>query len=223
MTLTINPCRACREKHQDDCNINTINDCVAETAAAFAGIPNNSVVEGTPSGANWYGCMSDLMTSQGRDFTNLRLDVAPVFVQTPHHFPHLLASNGGDKAAALRACKEACATSRSNSVCQEHCVTDHNAVDVLKNSPKPCAPVPRGGVPQALPSLWDAANCDPRSKENYTALSQGSPSPPPTPQKPMKLSVGFWIGFVLVAIALSFVLAVFLPTLYTPNLNQSGK
>ena len=221
MTLTINPCRACREKHQDDCNINTINDCVAETTAAFAGIPNNSVVEGTPLGANWYGCMSDLMANQGRDFTNLRLDVAPVFVQTPHYFPHLLASNGGDKAAALRACQDACATtSRSNSVCQEHCVTDHNSIDVLKDPPKPCAPVPRGGVPQALPSLWDAENCDPRSKENYTVPSHKSPSP--TPTKPMKLSVGFWIGFVLVAITLSFVLAVFLQTLYAPNLNQPG-
>jgi hypothetical protein len=136
-----------------------------------------------------------------------------VFIQSPHHFPHLLASNGGDKEAALRACKETCAKSASSTVCQEHCATDYNAVDTNTIPPKRCAPVPEGGVPQALPSLWDTANCG-SHREEYTAPSPKKPTP--SPEKPVVLSFGFWVGFVIVAVALSFVLAVFLQTLYAP-------
>ena len=63
MNFEINPCKACKEKYKNgDCDINTVNSCVAETAAAFAGIPSNNLIKNTTdANNNWSTCMEDMM------------------------------------------------------------------------------------------------------------------------------------------------------------------
>jgi hypothetical protein len=129
MNYTINPCKACWEKYKRcDCNINTVNSCVTETAAAFSSIPSNNYIRGTNAGENWQNCMEKMMTAQGRSPCDLQLDMATVWNQAPHHFPSLLAQTGNVDVSKKK-CIQACAESRHNkNSCIENCMTDASAV-----------------------------------------------------------------------------------------------
>lgn len=135
MSYTLNPCKACWEKYKrGGCDINTINSCVVETAAAFAGVPSNNAIAGTSANANWEECMEKMMKSIGRTKCDLRLDMAPVFNQAPHYFPAIFAETGNAK-KSQRSCMQRCSELRHNKKqCIENCVTDQAAVKVKKSS-----------------------------------------------------------------------------------------
>ena len=51
----IDPCTACKMKFgNEDVNINELNDCVTETAAAFTQFPTNLAVEKGDAMINWF-------------------------------------------------------------------------------------------------------------------------------------------------------------------------
>jgi len=126
----LNPCKACWDKYKNsDCNINTINSCVAETAAAFSGIPSNNFIAGTDADTNWETCMEKMKAAQGRSNCDFQLSMAPVFVQAPHYFPGLL-SEIGDAKVAKQTCLQKCQELRMNKQsCMENCKTDSDAVE----------------------------------------------------------------------------------------------
>ena len=134
MNYEINPCKACWEKYKNsDCNINTINNCVTETAAAFAGFPNNNIITNTPAEKNWQECIHKMMKAQGRDPCEFQLDMAPVFNQVPHYFPDILSTTQNpDK--ALQYCVEKCSTNKMyKNTCVENCKTDYSALQTISN------------------------------------------------------------------------------------------
>lgn len=132
-TYTINPCKACQEKLKNDrdCNINSLNNCCTEIASHFSGYPSNEVMSNV-SIKNWKDCMESTMKKQGRDFCNLRLNVAPVFAQVPHFFPKLL-YEGNTPDIALKKCKTMCEASEkmTPNECIEACQVDYNAVEMI--------------------------------------------------------------------------------------------
>jgi len=134
MSFDINPCKACLEKYERGvCDINSVNSCVAETAAAFAGIPSSNFTRNTAAGSNWNTCMDKMKASLGRTPCDFRLSIAPVWVQAPHYFPELL-NNIGNADNALEKCMVECdkITNTAGS-CKENCLTDFAAV--VKNVP----------------------------------------------------------------------------------------
>ena len=133
MNFEINPCKACKEKYKNgDCDINTVNSCVAETAAAFAGIPSNNLIKNTTdANNNWSTCMEDMMAEQGRTPCDFQLSMAPVWVQVPHYFPTLFAETG-DPLTAKNQCLLQCRKNMRNMYeCIENCETDFAAVKVI--------------------------------------------------------------------------------------------
>lgn len=134
MNYEINPCKACREKYKNsDCNINTINNCLTETAAAFAGFPNNNIITNTPAEKNWQECMHKMMIAQGRDPCEFKLDMAPVFNQVPHYFPHILSITQNPH-EALQDCVEKCSQNKLyKNTCVENCKTDYSALQTISN------------------------------------------------------------------------------------------
>ncbi len=137
MEYTLNPCKACWEKYRDGkCNINTVNSCVTETAAAFSGMPSANFLAGTDADTNWNSCMEKMMSAEDRSKCDLHLTMSPVFNIAPHYFPPLLAETQDPEAAKLQ-CIQKCDELRFNKkVCIENCITDCNAVDVVE-PPRP--------------------------------------------------------------------------------------
>ena len=138
MNFEINPCKACKEKYKNgDCDINTVNSCVAETAAAFAGIPSNNLIKNTTdANNNWSTCMEDMMAEQGRTPCDFQLSMAPVWVQVPHYFPTLFAETG-DPLTAKNQCLLQCRKNMRNMYeCIQNCETDFAAVKVINGGIK---------------------------------------------------------------------------------------
>jgi hypothetical protein len=132
MSLSLNPCKACWEKYKrGNCNINTVNNCVTSTAAAFAGIPSNNFIRDTPADENWKSCMEKMMSAEGRAPCNFQLDMAPVWNQVPHNFPNLLVESGNPE-KAKKQCMLMCSESRYPNECRENCITDAAAVESYK-------------------------------------------------------------------------------------------
>jgi hypothetical protein len=129
MSFTINPCKACWEKHKrGECGINSVNSCVTSTAAAFAGIPSSNYLQEAAS-HNWSECMQKMMAAQGRSPCDFQLHMAPVWNQSPHYFPEILAQTENPE-KAKQMCLQQCAELRHNSrACAENCVTDAAAVE----------------------------------------------------------------------------------------------
>jgi hypothetical protein len=129
MSFTLNPCKACKEKYKNEkLDINTLNNCVTETATAFAGIPSTNFLQDTNAETNWRECMNDFMKTIGRSECDLHLDMAPVFVQSPHFFPELL-EDTQDPKKALSICINKCEKMNHNTQqCIENCITDRLAV-----------------------------------------------------------------------------------------------
>ena len=207
MSLFINPCKACWSRYKDKgCNINTLNNCVTETAAAFANVPTNNIVNGTPAGSNWYQCMNKAMAEQGRDFQNFQLNMAPVFFQTPHHYPQLLRETG-DPRLSLDKCKQMCYGLNKNT-CIDNCETDHLAVEEHKDR-LPKFNGPNGGLPEALPSIWGDEEYRPY-QENYKHVQSQTP-------KKLNKSVAFWIGLIISSIVFAFCLAIIIKMMFVNN------
>ena len=138
MKFEINPCKACWEKYnKGDCDINTVNSCVAETAAAFAGIPSNNVVtNNSDANNNWSTCMQDMMANQCRTPCDFQLSMAPVWVQAPHYFP-ILFSETGDPNTAKNQCLIECSKNKNTiNECLLNCETDFSAVRVINGGVK---------------------------------------------------------------------------------------
>ena len=129
MSFTINPCKACTIKYKDEgCDVNSMNNCLVDTASAFSGIPSNNFIK-QPARENWQECMADIIHAKGKNLCDLRLDMAPVWNQTPHYFPgNLVETKDPEKAKEL--CIEMC---KGDLVCIENCNTDFNAVETVSN------------------------------------------------------------------------------------------
>ena len=140
MSYNINPCKACLQKYKDgDCNINELNDCIVDTATAFSTFPSNNSLRGTPMGQNWQDCIAQKMAAlpyvagKARSFCNFQLNVAPRWLQVPHHFPQLL-EDTQDPDKALKICRKMCENDRLTETCKETCNRDYTAV--VNFSPK---------------------------------------------------------------------------------------
>lgn len=131
--LSINPCKACLDAYGYDANINTLNDCVVETASAYAGIPNNSVLSTGDMHTNWEECMSRTIEGCGRNKCDLRLSMAPVFNNGAHFFPELMVKLK-DKKKALQQCVMMCSTqSNKPETCKQNCTIDSMALEEYVN------------------------------------------------------------------------------------------
>lgn len=127
--FSINPCKGCWDTYgKEYCNINTINSCVTETAAAFSGIPSNNFIRGTDADTNWKECMVKMMAAQGRDPCDFQLSMAPVWTQNPHYFPNLLYTTRNPDTAHKK-CIEMCKDDKYHKgECIRNCHTDHASV-----------------------------------------------------------------------------------------------
>ena len=120
------------------CNINDLNDCYAETLAAYQRYPNNFVILGGDAKNNWKQCMSNKMETlpyvagKPRTFCNFQLKVAPVFVGD-HFFPSKLYEYDGDADKALNACKLECKNVRNKNECAINCQVDFDALEKVEN------------------------------------------------------------------------------------------
>jgi hypothetical protein len=139
MKYIINPCNACHKKIQNrECNINDLNDCYAETLAAYQRYPNNFVILGGDAKDNWKQCMSNKMETlpyvagKPRTFCNFQLNAAPVFVGD-HFFPSKLYDYDGDADKALNACKLECKNVRNKNECAINCQVDFDALEKVEN------------------------------------------------------------------------------------------
>lgn len=130
MSFTLNPCKACWEKYnRGECNINNINSCVTETAAAFSHIPSNNFIRGTTANENWSNCMEKMMKVQGRRPCDFQLDMSPVWNQTPHYFPGILEETK-DIEKSQHYCIQRCSKLRHNKkTCIQNCIVDKAAVE----------------------------------------------------------------------------------------------
>ncbi len=138
MKYIINPCNACHKKIQNrECNINDLNDCYAETLAAYQRYPNNFVILGGDAKDNWRQCMSNKMETlpyvagKPRTFCNFQLNAAPVFVGD-HFFPSKLYEYDGDADMALNACKLECKNVRNKNECAINCQVDFDALEKVE-------------------------------------------------------------------------------------------
>lgn len=189
MEFTLNPCSACWKKYKSgNCNINEINSCVAETAAAFTGYPSNSLVSGTDAGKNWQQCMETMMKAEGRTPCDFQLEMAPVWNQYPHYFyPELLNTKNANKAE--QNCILRCSKLRNNKKpCIENCKTDRDAVQEVEKYEK------------AKPKITKKSDNDNGNNDDDDGARKEYP-------------VTFWISFSITAILLAFVLTIFYRTL----------
>lgn len=131
----INPCKACSIKYENEgCPINSMNNCVFETTAAFAGVPSlNAIsVEGSDSGEK---CIANIRNKMGPFpgwYKNRKIAKPAIFIQAPHYVPQLL-QKGHDVESARNMCIRMC---NGNGECIDNCNTDANAVVSIQ--PKMC-------------------------------------------------------------------------------------
>ncbi len=219
MSFDINPCKACLEKYERGvCDINSVNSCVAETAAAFAGIPSSNFTRNTAAGTNWSTCMDNMKASLGRTPCDFRLSIAPVWVQSPHYFPELL-NNLKNTDVALEKCMVECSkNSNTEASCRENCLTDFAAVvpvvpskenyvmqktDYSLNDVTPTEDEPVEYEPsEEDPSEEDPSEDDSPSKDNSDEIKRYDEARKSHP-------IVFWFTFCFVLLLLSFVIVMF--------------
>lgn len=145
MAYYLDPCKACWNNsiRENNININNLNNCFTETAAAYSAFPSNTSMNNQLQ-EQWKECMQKRMSSMsgpnsayygGRDFCDFQLNPAPVFVQYPHYFPGLwrgyMEQNPHDynnKNKALMHCYQLCNTTSSPHECHSNCLVDHDAL-----------------------------------------------------------------------------------------------
>ena len=214
MNYTINPCNACFKKFSDkDCNINDLNNCFTETVSAFNKVPTNNIVyNDNDIHNNWKNCMLKKMSKmptlagEPRNFVNLQLNVAPVFIGK-HHFPKLFESTK-DINTSLQQCY---ALSNTNEE-KINCWVDAQSLIPIDNP------------------TYDQS--EKYTKENYVVAQPPTQQPEPVyivPPPPVPTPVVyptyqdvasdkpamFWSIFVICSIFLAFITIVFLAILVT--------
>jgi len=122
----INPCQACITRYGID-DINSLNSCCVETAGAFAGQSSTNALVGTQAGGNCDECLRASKAALGRSDCDFRLTKAPIWSQTPHFFPDLMAETG-DKNRAYMECQSKCESVVYPEECKLACWTDGLAV-----------------------------------------------------------------------------------------------
>ena len=122
----LDPCSACKKRY-DITDINNINSCVVETAAAFAGESSLNALIGTSAGKACEDCLTESKHALGKSNCVLRLTNSPVWTQTPHFFPYLF-SQSGNKESAFQSCLEQCKDTTYPRECTAKCQTDADAV-----------------------------------------------------------------------------------------------
>ena len=226
----IDPCTACKMKFGDeDVNINKLNGCVTETAAAFTNFPTNLAVEKGDAMINWSECMKEAMAKVGRTPCDFQLNPAPVFAQYPHYFPKML-FDLGDRQKAFEGCIRECKRNNDSVECIMNCQTDHDAVNLLERKTKE----------NFMPALISKHLADNRKvskrepfkpkkisfndnvKERYND-SNGIPKPGPMPINRVKLTTFsdyyksnpllFSVSFLIVSIILAIILWGFFATM----------
>ena len=126
--LELNPCSACMKKY-DIKDINNINQCCYDTAAAFAGV---SSVNAIRNNQNCAQCLENSKAALGKSDCDLRLTAAAIWSQVPHYFPELLQETK-DVNISKEKCLEICAKNRYYpNECSDNCQTDFNAVETYK-------------------------------------------------------------------------------------------
>lgn len=141
MKYELNPCEACFAKYQNEgLNINDLNNCCYETAAAFKGVNSLDGLRGTDAMKSAQECIRMKLKTMGpfpggRDYCTKGISPPPIFNQTPHFLPSLL-----DTAANLQDAQNKCFLACENSgtpypeQCKENCITDAMAVIPLEQS-----------------------------------------------------------------------------------------
>jgi hypothetical protein len=197
MEYTINPCKACLDKHKGtDLNINTINSCVVNTAAAFSGIGSNNAIRGTEAAVNWKECMEKVMASQGRTPCDFQIGMTPVFIQAPHYFPnYLMETKNPEK--AKQSCIEKCSGLRFNrDQCIENCKTDRSAVQSYTVTPS-----------KTFSNESYSDNNPDNNPDNIDTIAKEDPVP-------------FWIAFIITTIVLIPILVAFYRILFLKRVRQ---
>ena len=121
----INPCRACMNKFGNQCDVNGMNNCCYETAAAFA---NSSVVQPSPNCNKCIKFLSRQLGPFGKDNVGPRIDPPPIFSQVPHFFPRYL-EQGYTPDQSRNMCYEACKRTPYPNSCMENCYVDWDAIN----------------------------------------------------------------------------------------------
>ena len=134
--ITINPCNACTKKYERECcGINAMNNCVSETAAAFAGFPSINAISAAGN-CSADQCIANIRNKMGPFpgwYKNRKLARAPVFIQEPHYLPGLLS-----KGHSLEEAKNMCLMMCNSEECRENCITDSDAVVSIRPNSDTC-------------------------------------------------------------------------------------
>ena len=223
MEYEINPCEACWNKYRaGNCEINDLNSCLTETAAAFAAFPSNASLRDTPALDNWGACIVAKMSEIGRAPCNFQLHMAPVFVQVPHNFParfnELIAKGNplsgtqnplsGTQETKDKALEQAlidCKTSTYPNQCVINCHTDYDAV-ILKNPRKDSRKDPRKDS-RKDPRKDSRKRSSEGFEDNIKNLANTVKTNVNTTVKTTPISVVLWI--ILAFIALIFLVVLF--------------
>jgi hypothetical protein len=216
MQYEINPCKACWKKYEKgDCNINTLNNCLTETAAAFSTFPSVNTLS-SEARNNWEKCIVDKMAQVGRTPCDFQLNKAPVFVQVPHFFPGALIETN-DKDKALAKSLKYCESNFYPAECKSNCYTDYDAViEIIPSKKEELNHVDSYSVSDPSPSLNDIA------KQNSASPSSPSPISWPWPKYISGLARGATWIFVGIVALFVIILAILIKFLVSKKLAKHG-
>ncbi len=133
MSFSINPCKACNKRFSS-CDINALNNCVYDTAAAFLNATSIDEVDKSSLAQNAKDCIDLSKSALGRSQCAFRLSEPPIFQQVPNYFPDLFYKTR-NKERALKMCEDMCSNTPYPNECKERCQTQADAV-VLKEGYK---------------------------------------------------------------------------------------
>lgn len=157
-----------------------MRDCCYTTCASFLGANNVNDVVDTPCGQACKQCMDGVKLAHGKDLCEFRLNVPPIFGETPHFFPNLYRQHR-NKTSAYNQCVNMCKDTSLPLSCIDNCKMDVSA------------------VVNVLPSVVDRIG-----KEGYNDVNDNNNDV----QQPKRFV--FWLSFILSAIFLSIFVAIFL-------------
>ena len=215
MEYELNPCEACWQKYKrDERDINTLNNCVMETAAAFADFPNANSI-GTPALNNWNDCMINKMMEIDRTPCDFQLNKPPVFLQAPHFFPRKLYETK-NREEALKQALEECNTSFYPNECRLNCITDYKAVSL---PPKPKVDQHPVHIAPSVENYQDHHDSPEQEHDHdHCHHHDHAPAPDVTYQDLSKDNpTVFWIFFTIFAITFAIMLTIFITILFGNN------
>ena len=141
----INPCRSCLDKYKDSgCDVNHINKCCYEIAAAFSGWDSINAISGTEMAENCKQCVDKVIRDIGKTPCTLQISQPPIWNQVPHYFPDILYKNKEKGTPtdpvklvkdSFQECIQMCSSDSSCSSeypneCKSNCLTDANAIEI---------------------------------------------------------------------------------------------